>query len=62
MQSWSLEKFVEENGVVLAGVVWGVTHQAVSGAIKSGRNIHITFVEGKYEVFETKQLNKESVE
>lgn len=59
MQSWSLKKFVEENGVVLAGEVWGVSHQAVSGAIRARRNIKITFINGKYEVFETKKLNKE---
>ena len=58
MRSWSLENFVEERGVVCAGEVWGVSHQAVSGAIKKGRVIQITYIDGKYEVFETKKLNK----
>jgi len=58
MQSWSLEKFVKEKGVVFAGEVWGVSHQAVSGAIKSGRIIRVTLIDGEYEVFETKQLKK----
>ena len=58
MQSWTLEKFVKLNGLVYTGKLWGVSHQAVGGAIKSGRNIHITFTEGEYEIFETKQLKK----
>ena len=58
MESWSLKKFADKNGVVFTGEVWGVSHQAVSGAIKSGRNINITLIDGVYEVFETKQLNK----
>jgi len=58
MQSWSLEKFVKERGLVAAGEVWGVSHQAVSGALRSGRVIQITLIDGEYEVFETKKLNK----
>jgi len=60
MQSWSLEKFVNERGAKAAGEIWGVSHQAVFGAIKSGRVIRITFIDGEYEVFETKQLKKGS--
>ena len=58
MQSWSLEKFVKERGAKAAGEIWGVSHQAVFGAIKSGRVNQITYVDGDYEVFETKQLKK----
>jgi hypothetical protein len=58
MQSWSLKKFVDINGVVFTGELWGVSHQAVSGAIKSKRNIKVTLIDGVYEIFETKQLMK----
>jgi hypothetical protein len=56
MESWSLSKFVKKHGLVFTGEVWGVSHQAVSGAIKSKRNINITLIDGVYEVFETKKL------
>ena len=56
MESWSLERFVNLNGLVEAGNVWGVSHQAVSAALKSGRTIKIVQVDGIYEVWETKKL------
>jgi hypothetical protein len=58
MQSWTLENFVKLNGLVYTSKLWGVSHQAVGGAIKSKRNIHITLIDGEYEVFETKRLMK----
>jgi hypothetical protein len=58
MQSWTLEKFVKLNGLVYTGKLWGVSHQAVSGAIKSNRTINITLIDGEYEIFETKRLKK----
>ena len=58
MQSWSLKKFVEDNGVVLTGLIWGISHQAVSVAARSDRAIQVTLIDGEYEIHETKKLNK----
>ena len=58
MQSWTLEKFVKLNGLVYTSKLWGVSHQAVGGAVKSGRTINITLIDGEYEIFETKKLKK----
>ena len=59
MQSWSLKKFVKDKGVVFTGEVWGVSHQAVSAAVRTGRAIQVTLIDGEYEIHETKQLNKD---
>lgn len=58
MQSWNLKKFVEQYGHMAAVSVWGVTHQAVYGAISKGRNIQIVLVDGEYQVRESKILNR----
>ena len=58
MQSWSLKKFVDDNGLVFTGDLWGVSHQAVSGAVRTGRNIQVTLIDGEYAFHETKKLNK----
>ena len=58
MQSWSLKKFVEDNGLVVTADIWGVSHQAVSGAARSNRAIQVTLIDGEYAIHETKKLNK----
>ena len=56
MQSWSLKKFVDEYGCKATGELWGVSHQAVSLAVRTGRDIQIIRVNGYYEVVESKIL------
>lgn len=58
MQSWNLDKFVDEFGGQAAADVWNVTHQAVSFAIRTERDIQITLIDGVYEVHESKVLNR----
>lgn len=58
MQSWNLKKFVDQYGHQAASDVWGVTHQAVYGAISKCRDIQIILVDGEYQVRESKILNR----
>jgi hypothetical protein len=58
MQSWSLEKYVTEKGVNAAVTIWGVSRQAVEKAILNERDIRITYIDGVYEVHESKLLNR----
>ena len=61
MQSWSLEKFVNEYGVVKASLIWGKSHQTVGQAIESTRSIKIVQVGRYYEVHEFKMLGRAKV-
>ena len=56
MQSWSLESFIKEKGLDTTCKVWPVSRQAVEFAIKNGRGIRITLIDGYYEVHEAKSL------
>ena len=56
MQSWSLGKFVKDEGLDKAVRVWGVSRQAVEYALKVDRAIQITLIDGFYEVHESKTL------
>jgi hypothetical protein len=54
MKSWNLKKFIKQYGVVKVADIWGVSHQAVSAAARTDRDIQIVLVEGYYEVRESK--------
>ena len=63
MQSWSLERFVEEHGAAAAASVWQrssepVSRQTVEQAIAKNREIRIVLIEGFYEVHEAKLLSR----
>ena len=58
MQSWSLEKFVEEHGINNAIAIWGVSRHAVEKAIISDRHIQVIFLDDHYHVWEKKLLNR----
>ncbi len=57
MQSWSLEKYVKEQGLNAAVSIWGVSRQAIEQAMINERDIRITFIDGVYEVHESKLLS-----
>ena len=56
MKSWNLKKFIKLHGCYATGLIWGVSHQAVSSAARTNRNIQIVLVDGYYEVRESKRL------
>lgn len=58
MQSWSLDKFVDEYGVNHARLIWGVSRHAVEKALDSDRKIQVVHVNGHYHVWEGKLLNR----
>jgi hypothetical protein len=58
MKSLNLKKFIKLHGVVATSDIWGVSHQAVSAAAKTNRDIQIVLVEGYYEVRESKRLGR----
>ena len=58
MQSWSLKKFIEEYDTKDAAEVWGVSRQAVDQAIERERDIQIIYLNGYWEVHESKLLKK----
>ena len=58
MQSWSLKKFIEEYDTKDAAEVWGVSRQAVDQAIERERDIQIIYLDGYWEVHESKLLSK----
>jgi len=58
MQSWSLEKFVNEFSEMEAARVWNVSQQAVNMARKGGRDIRIVLIDGFYEIRESKILRR----
>jgi hypothetical protein len=58
MKSWNLNRFIKLNGVVATASIWGVSHQAVSAAARTDRNIQVVLVCGYYEVRESKRLGR----
>ena len=58
MRSWSLKKFVEEFSIKDAVEVWGVKRQAVDKALAKKRDIQIIYLDGYWEVHESKLLSK----
>jgi len=58
MQSWSLGSFIEEYGVSCVTKIWGVSRQTVYMAKPKQRVIKVVMVDGNYEIWETRLLNK----
>ena len=58
MTSWNLKRFIRLNSVVAVASIWGVSHQAVSAAARTNRNIQVVLVDGYYEVRESKRLGR----
>ena len=58
MQSWSLEKFVDEYGVKRAATIMKKSRQAVQQAIIARREIKIIHIDGHYESHEFKMLSR----
>ena len=56
MKSWNLSKFIKLHRCYVTGLIWGVSHQAVSAAARTNRNIQVVLVDGYYEVRESKRL------
>jgi len=56
MKSVNLKKFVKQHGCIATSSIWGVSHQAVSAAVRSKRDIQVVLVDGFYEVRESKRL------
>ena len=58
MKSWNLTRFIKLHGVVATASIWGVSHQAVSAAARTKRDIQVVLVDGYYEVRESKRLGR----
>ena len=58
MQSWSLDKFVNEHGIGNAQIIWGVSRHAVEKALNSERHIQVILLDGWYHIWEKKLLNR----
>lgn len=61
MKTWSLEKFVKEHSCKEAGLIWGVTHQAVSKAVRNGRDVTIVLNNGVYSAHQNEELGSITV-
>lgn len=58
MKSTGLKRFVQDRGINKAIEIWGVSRQAIEGAIKDGRDIQIIELDHSIEVVESKLLRK----
>ena len=58
MQSWSLQKFVDEYGVTAAAAIWQKSRQTVEQALNAERDIKVVCIDGFYEVHEFKLLGR----
>ena len=61
MQSWSLGRFVKEHSCKEAGLIWGVTHQAVSKAVRNKLDVTIVLNNGVYSAHRSEELGSITV-
>jgi len=58
MQSWSLQKFVDEYGVAAAAGIWQKSRQTVEQALNAERDIKVVMIDGNCEIHEFKLLGR----